>query len=730
MPTAQRLNTNPSLRLLNPIARCQIGDDIFLMGDGRLIDAEVSLGEGEKSSTCRFTIYDPDQKFAQKYFYASYEAGGLVGLGPDEATNGGATTGVGNFAGGDTAATAQAIVQECLRQGVSDHAQIAYILATAQHESGMGQFMEEFASGSAYEGRCRDLGNCQPGDGVRFKGRGYVQITGRRNYTRYSELTGVDIVGNPSKAADPNVALFTLVHGMKNGIFTSQRLDRYVGGNRRDFFNARRVVNGTDRASLIAGYADTWLPQVPGLVASAGGTAPAQPTATETAPPKKDETTEKGGQITVSLGYSEDQLSHFAFLHTGTKHKGFAQMVTTFEGKAVRWVLTRQLKNSTYQGVTLKQLAARFARSYGLELQMSVDGPRYEHLDQTGISDYELLRRECDRVGFRITEQNATLIIEPRTTLEDEGYVLEYGVNLDSFEFSDSAQDDSGSSAPQSEPKSDTSTGQITFELDPALGEFQQEETEPATTDGSVATTGSPIIENKPNTDGATDAQDKVRRSQALRRKGFPGRATITATPASLLVTPDTPLLTSGFEADFLNRVWVIDTVSHKYGQQGLKTELSFYSPMRPRVTEGATGGTTTAAGNCNQKLLQATLAYQGASTRAGPGNGNVACVWAINRIMESASIPNPWNNSDAVVSAQAALKASHQQIEASQAQPGDIVIWLSPSAGHIGVVLESGGTKVISNSSSRAAFAWVASNGEMESYYGARAEFYRLTSC
>ncbi len=61
----------------------------------------------------------------------------------------------------------------------------------------------EYASGNAYEGNIASLGNTQPGDGPKFKGRGFVQITGRKNYQLYTNLLGIDFVGHPDLAADP-----------------------------------------------------------------------------------------------------------------------------------------------------------------------------------------------------------------------------------------------------------------------------------------------------------------------------------------------------------------------------------------------------------------------------------------------------------------------------------------------------------------------------------------------
>ena len=82
---------------------------------------------------------------------------------------------------------------------------ISAFLAQLAHESGSLRYVEEIASGGTYEGR-KDLGNTQPGDGVRFKGRGLIQITGRSNYAALSSALNFDFLKEPEKLELPGAA--------------------------------------------------------------------------------------------------------------------------------------------------------------------------------------------------------------------------------------------------------------------------------------------------------------------------------------------------------------------------------------------------------------------------------------------------------------------------------------------------------------------------------------------
>ncbi len=142
----------------------------------------------------------------------------------------------------------------------SDVRHIAYALATISVETSWTfQPITEYGRDSyfsKYEGRT-DLGNNKQGDGLRFKGRGFVQITGRRNYTLFAALLKIDLVNNPALALDPTTSFKIMSLGMFRGDFTGRSFKHYINVAICDYAGARRIINSQDRAGEIARYAKT-----------------------------------------------------------------------------------------------------------------------------------------------------------------------------------------------------------------------------------------------------------------------------------------------------------------------------------------------------------------------------------------------------------------------------------------------------------------------------------------
>lgn len=117
---------------------------------------------------------------------------------------------------------------------------IAAFLAQLAHESGEYRFLEELADGSAYEGR-RDLGNIHPGDGVRFKGHGPIQITGRANHWACGNALGINLIVEPRLICTPPYATASACWFWTTG---NGRGDLNRLADRGWFRAITRIVNG------------------------------------------------------------------------------------------------------------------------------------------------------------------------------------------------------------------------------------------------------------------------------------------------------------------------------------------------------------------------------------------------------------------------------------------------------------------------------------------------------
>jgi putative chitinase len=120
--------------------------------------------------------------------------------------------------------------------GIDDSERRAMFLAQVGHESGQLRYVEEIASGAAYEGRL-DLGNIQPGDGIKFKGRGLIQITGRHNYRECGKEFNLDLLSNPKLLSEPKLAARSA-----GWFWWKHKLNRFADVG--DIEGCTRAVNG------------------------------------------------------------------------------------------------------------------------------------------------------------------------------------------------------------------------------------------------------------------------------------------------------------------------------------------------------------------------------------------------------------------------------------------------------------------------------------------------------
>lgn len=152
---------------------------------------------------------------------------------------------------------------------------VAYTLATAYHETagtmqpvkeygGEAYFTRMYDINGARPAKARELGNLTPGDGAKYAGRGYPQLTGKRNYAyadaKLKELgilkPGESLIDNPDLAMRPDIAAAIMVYGMTEGWFTGRDLDddipRVGPATFEQFLKSRDIINGTDKAEKIA----------------------------------------------------------------------------------------------------------------------------------------------------------------------------------------------------------------------------------------------------------------------------------------------------------------------------------------------------------------------------------------------------------------------------------------------------------------------------------------------
>ena len=156
----------------------------------------------------------------------------------------------------------EAILNEWDLSKYSDNRWLAYMLATVWHETAKTvQPIEEYGKGKtrSYGKKLKHSGVAYSAPDKVYYGRGFVQLTWYENYQLLGRLLKVDLLNKPELALDLNISTKILFEGMTKGSssvgdFTGRCLEMYFNCTKEDPINARRIINGTDKAELISIY--------------------------------------------------------------------------------------------------------------------------------------------------------------------------------------------------------------------------------------------------------------------------------------------------------------------------------------------------------------------------------------------------------------------------------------------------------------------------------------------
>lgn len=591
---------NPADRYFVPIVSCTIGDDEFTPENG-LMEARVFLGEGERQSNCSFLVYDPDQEWADKYFKASYEQGGIEGLPPQKtgelspgALGGNVSIGIAGL--NDVQKTNAALITRIGKaRGLNDN-QIAAMIAGAMQESQLGTLNDEIGG---------------------FAGKGLFQLTDLEGqsgtWIGKGGIRSIQDYYDPEKNVRALMEDYAFPGWLQ--ISANQSIEDAATSFAAEVLRPRSVGDkyaGKARALFPGGTTTGLINPVPesSPQPQVGGT-PTNP-ATDGKPiklpqpgDKKDiladvkldatkEVSNKGQLIKIVMASDVGNSFEFVFTHIATSHEMHLN-ATEFSGASIRWEMNRRIKNTAYKDLTIRQLAQSIATNYGLKLDCPEDGPKFKYIDQTGISDYRLLQRECDRIGWRVYENGQTLVVEPRKNKQNI-LTLTYGRDIAKWKSEDRAQTDSVEQGRDFSQLSDRgSQGEAKTAIDTQRGEMIAEKPESKTGTGAgaiEATTGanvSPLAGLKADPpsekkDILADVKltDSSSADSAKRVKAFKSTMECPTSEALLGATLDQPVLTDGFKADFFNRMWVAGSIEHRYDGK-LNTTLQLYTPLKPK---------------------------------------------------------------------------------------------------------------------------------------------------
>lgn len=580
--------------------------DTFISGDNKLKDISVTLAEGRSLSNCSFSIYDPTRTYVDKYFNYIESVQGLdpiAALKEDSNNSSSSSTLVNSDNSYDDDsrpgkliyAQTKASVYDPFKGGINGNpAGGAYkneVPRTERLPNGNIDWNNGFYA--AMKSRTYKLGLMRVTNLANNKSV-VVKVVDRGPFEpgREIDLTrkAWNQIASENQQYPPGDVIDVKIEWLQDGKGVETQTNKQQTANTENRLSnlentTIQVNNAVNNASLSVENAS-------------------KPSVTKPV----SQNTLAGSQITVELGYDDSPVVAYSFIHTSLTYNLDSPDLLEFKGVAANWVLTQRVKNTVYTNMTFKKIASRICESYGLILDMDDEGPKYEYFPQRATSDYETLLIEARRLGYRVYTKGLTLSIKSRENLTSnkDTFTQIYGEGLGlTFTVEHSASSGSGG-ARASEQHINSKTGERKFFIDEKSGKATQQINENLVGTGSsdnLSITGSDLATVTPIVSGTANPADYQRKEDEMRVKGIIASTSFPTTISSLTLDPDTPYRTIGISS-FLDRYWVIDSVTHSLSDGSLKTSLNIYSPLKnKRPPETKPGGSSSLAPVDNSQI-------------------------------------------------------------------------------------------------------------------------------
>lgn len=291
----------------------------------------------------------------------------------------------------------------------------------------------------------------------------------------------------------------------------------------------------------------------------------------------------QGSPIAIGFGWNGKIAKRYTFIHTDIAYDRFSPKQLSFSGQCAAWLLTQKTVNTSFEKISFGTLVNRLVSPYGISSQVDPNNVAfYKYIPLRDQNVYEAIVKEARRLGLRIYCSGNKIKISVRRN-QRNSLVLDYFQGMGTtFSASYKAQTDSEGGALSSTPSNRTVESETQYDIDDETGEVVSVKSTGGRSEsvgGTVATPGSPLPVNEPVLDKKYNRAAEVRREYEKQLYGIEASWAMGTDRTLLTLEPDQLFVTRNLGAT-LDRVWIVESLSHELSTSGFNTRCRCFSPL------------------------------------------------------------------------------------------------------------------------------------------------------